>query len=79
MNLPNSQSPTSKILAATFIKEDILNPTLSSAVEYQIKYTTASDTEPQDNGFLNTSNLIYSAYRNVKYKKIQGALLKEIN
>ena len=48
MNLPNSQSSTSKILAASFIKEDILNPTHSSAVEYQIKYTTASDTEPQE-------------------------------
>lgn len=49
MNLPNSQSSTSKILAASFIKEDILNPIHSSAVEDQIKYTTASDTEPQDN------------------------------
>ena len=51
MNLLNFQSPTPKILATSFIKDDTLNPTHSPTVEGQIKYTAPRDTEPQDTRF----------------------------
>lgn len=53
------------------MEEDTLNQTYSPSVEDRINSFVSSDTEPQDNEFAGTFNLIDIVYGNVKYKKIK--------
>ena len=62
-------------MATPLIEKSTSVEILSPTVEYQISSFVTSHVGNNDNGYSETLDLIVSAYKNIKYKKIKDILL----
>ena len=67
--------PTTK--ATTIIEKRASSDILSPTVEDEIESFVTSNVENNDNDSSETLDLIDSAYKNIKYKKIKDILLRD--
>ena len=65
-------------IATPIIKISVSSEILSPTVEDEIDSFVTSDVENNDNDSSETLDLIDSAYKNIKYKKIKDILLRDI-
>ena len=76
--IANSQPHISTTMATSIIEKSTSSEILSPAVEDEIDSFVTSDVENNDNDSSETLDLIDSAYKNIKYKKIKDILLRDI-
>ena len=65
-------------MTTPIIEKSATSETLSPTVEDEIHSFVTSDVESNDNNSSETLDLIDSAYKNIKYRKIKDILLRDV-
>ena len=78
LTVADSESHIPPIMATQMIEKSIYAKIVSPTIEDEIDSFVTSDVENNDNDFSETLDLIDSAYKNIKYKKIEDILLRDI-
>ena len=76
--IADSQPHIPTTMATPIIEKSASSEILSPTVEDEIDSFVTSDVENNDNDSSETLDLIDSAYKNIKYKKIKDILLRDI-
>ena len=76
--IADSQPHIPTIMATTIIEKSASSEILSLTVEDEIDSFVTSDVENNDNDSSETLDLIDSAYKSIRYKKIKNILLRDI-
>ena len=76
--IADSQPHIPTTMATPIIEKSAASEILSPTVEDEIDSFVTSDVENNDNDSSETLDLIDSAYKNIKYKKIKDILLRDI-
>ena len=76
--IADSQPQIPTTMTTPIIEKSATSETLSPTVEDEIDSFVTSDVENNDNDSSETLDLIDSAYKNIKYKKIKDILLRDI-
>ena len=76
--IADSQPHIPTTMATPIIEKSAASEILSPTVEDEIDSFVTSDVESNDNDSSETLDLIDSAYKNIKYKKIKDILLRDI-
>ena len=75
INIADSQLHVPTITATPIIERSTTGEVLSPTIEDEIDSFITSDVENNDNEYSETLDLIDSAYKNIKYRKIKDILL----
>ena len=76
--IADSQPHIPTTMATPIIEKSAASEILSPTVEDEIDSFVTSDVDNNDNDSSETLDLIDSAYKNIKYKKIKDILLRDI-
>ena len=76
--IADSQPQIPTTMTTPIIEKSTTSETLSPTVEDEIDSFVTSDVESNDNNSSETLDLIDSAYKNIKYRKIKDILLRDI-
>ena len=78
INIADFQRQIPTIMATPIMEKSTSAEILSYTAEDEIDSFVTSDVENNDNDCTETLDLINSAYKNIKYKKIKDMLLRDI-